>query len=268
MRFTEELPACRPVCAKINSRCRERQVSLLSLDIYIILSYVYNYCAQEAMRPRLPVLRVCSHNRGVSMIALITSGGVLMIPLALCALAATFIIFERLFYFISVRRRDAELSLALNQLLPKLDYNAAIRACSAADTPLSLVTRKALECRRLCESEIEDIAASEAGVLMPRYEHLLTALGTIANVSTMLGLLGTVTGTIQAFGVFSRGGALGDPAQLSSAVAQALVTTAAGLVIAIPSVIFHNCFVSETNKAAARIEAAVTQLIYNLKKGV
>lgn len=202
------------------------------------------------------------------MISLLKSGGILMIPLAMCALCATFIIFERLFYFVSVRRRDASLTVTLNQLLPKLDYNGAIRACTAADTPTSLVIRKAIECRRLSESEIQDIASSEAGVVIPRYEHLLTPLGTIASISTLLGLLGTVTGNIQAFGVLSQGGTMGDPALLAGAIAEALITTATGLVISIPSVIFHNYFVSETNKSIARMEATVTQLIYNLKKGI
>ena len=78
--------------------------------------------------------------------------------------------------------------------------------------------------------------------VIPRYEHFLTPLGTIANISTLLGLLGTVTGNIKAFGVLGAGGTMGDPALLAGAIGEALVTTVAGLVVSIPALIFYNYF--------------------------
>jgi biopolymer transport protein ExbB len=100
--------------------------------------------------------------------------------------------------------------------------------------------------------------------VVPRFEHFLTPLGTIANIATLLGLLGTVTGNIKAFGVLGAGGSMGDPALLAGAIAEALVTTVAGLIVSIPSVIFHNYFVSRVNRRIVEMEAHVTSIVLKL----
>jgi biopolymer transport protein ExbB len=92
----------------------------------------------------------------------------------------------------------------------------------------------------------------------------LTPLGTIANIATLLGLLGTVTGNIKAFGVLGNGGSMGDPSLLAGAIAEALVTTVAGLCVSIPSVIFHNYFVSRVNRRVVEMEARVTSVLLRL----
>ena len=100
--------------------------------------------------------------------------------------------------------------------------------------------------------------------VVPRFEHFLKPLGTIANIATLLGLLGTVTGNIKAFGVLGAGGSMGDPALLAGAIAEALVTTVAGLIVSIPSVIFHNYFVSRVNRRIVEMEAHVTSIVLKL----
>ena len=99
---------------------------------------------------------------------------------------------------------------------------------------------------------------------VPKFEHLLSALGTISNISTLLGLLGTVTGNIKAFGVLGNGGTMGDPALLASSIGEALVTTVAGLVVAIPAIIFHSYFNSQVNHSVKRMELIVTKVMFRL----
>ena len=89
-------------------------------------------------------------------------------------------------------------------------------------------------------------------------------MGTIANISTLLGLLGTVTGNIKAFGVLGAGGTMGDPTLLAGAIAEALTTTVAGLCVSIPSVIFHNFFVSRVNRRIVEMESRVTEVLLKL----
>jgi biopolymer transport protein ExbB len=89
-------------------------------------------------------------------------------------------------------------------------------------------------------------------------------LGTIANIATLLGLLGTVTGNIKAFGVLGAGGTMGDPALLAGAIAEALVTTVAGLCVSIPSLIFHNFFVSQVNHKIVEMQTVATQVIFKI----
>ena len=144
------------------------------------------------------------------------------------------------------------------------NFDAAIEACNRADTPCAQVVKKALNCRTWDERDLKDVVEAEMTAVVPRLEHLLTPLGTIANISTLLGLLGTVTGNIKAFGVLGAGGTMGDPALLAGAIGEALVTTVAGLVVSIPALIFYNYFVSRVNRRIAEMESNVTNVVIKL----
>ena len=152
----------------------------------------------------------------------------------------------------------------LNSYLDSENYDSAAISCAEADTPCSQVVKKALDCRRWDEKDMKDAVEAEMSVVVPRFEHLLTPLGTISNIATLLGLLGTVTGNIKAFGVLGAGGTMGDPAILAGAIAEALVTTVAGLIVSIPSVIFYNYFISRVNRRIAEMENNVTNVVIKL----
>lgn len=198
------------------------------------------------------------------MLETIKSGGLLMIPIIICGIISTYIIVERCIYFASIKKRDEKLMSDVNASLAAGDFEACAVACAQADTPMSQVIKKAVDSRRYEEADIRDLVEAEMDFVVPRFEHLLTPLGTIANIATLLGLLGTVTGNIKAFGVLGAGGSMGDPALLAGAIAEALVTTVAGLVVSIPSVIFHNYFVSRVNRRIVEMEAHVTSVVLKL----
>lgn len=190
------------------------------------------------------------------------SGGIWMIPIILCGVIATFIIIERIYYYVTTKKRDAKMMTEVRAALDKADYSTAEANCVVAGTPCAQVLKKAISCRKWDEQELKETVQTEMDSVLPQYEHLLTALGTIANISTLLGLLGTVTGNIKAFGVLSGGSS--DPASLAGAIAEALVTTAAGLIVSIPSVIFHNSFLNEVNHRVTDMEANVTEVMFRL----
>jgi biopolymer transport protein ExbB len=198
------------------------------------------------------------------MFQTLKSGGPLMIPIIICGIIATFIIIERCIYFINIKKRDAELMSDLVGYLTAGNLEACAVACAQAATPLSQVIKKAMDCRRYQENDLREAVEAEMDFVVPRLEHLLTPLGTIANIATPLGLLGTVTGNIKAFGVLGAGGTMGDPSLLAGAIAEALVTTVAGLCVSIPSVIFHNYFVSRVNRRLVEMEARVTSVLLRL----
>ncbi|MFW5812593.1 MAG: MotA/TolQ/ExbB proton channel family protein, partial [Alkalispirochaetaceae bacterium] len=105
-----------------------------------------------------------------------------------------------------------------------------------------------------------------ANLEIPRMERFLTSLGTIAHVSPLLGLLGTVTGNIQAFGVLGSGGVVGgDPSILAQGISEALITTAAGIIVSVPAVAFYNYLVSKVNHSIIRLENRVSELVFFLK---
>ena len=198
------------------------------------------------------------------MIETLKSGGILIIPILVCGVLATFIIIERCIYFASIKKRDVKLMNNVNSSLAVGDFEACAVACTEADTPMAQVIKKAIDCRRYEERDIRDLVEAEMDFVVPKFEHFITPLGTIANISTLLGLLGTVTGNIKAFGVLGNGGTMGDPALLAGAIAEALVTTVAGLSVSIPSVIFHNYFVSRVNRRIVEMEAHVTSVVLKL----
>ena len=198
------------------------------------------------------------------MIETLKSGGILIIPILICGVLATFIIIERCIYFANIKKRDVKLMSNVNSSLAVGDFEACAVACTEADTPMAQVIKKAIDCRRYEERDIRDLVEAEMDFVVPKFEHFITPLGTIANISTLLGLLGTVTGNIKAFGVLGNGGTMGDPALLAGAIAEALVTTVAGLCVSIPSVIFHNYFVSRVNRRIVEMEAHVTSVVLKL----
>ena len=176
------------------------------------------------------------------MLSVLKSGGIWLIPIIICAVVSIFIIIERIIFYASINKNQDKIVSDIRELVMKGNYDGAKEYCRAVGTPLSAILKKTIELHNLPVSEIREGATNEATLQLPRMERFLSALGTIANISTLLGLLGTVTGNISAFGVLSSGGSMGDPAALASAIAEALVTTAAGLVVSIPSIIFHNFF--------------------------
>lgn len=198
------------------------------------------------------------------MFEAIKSGGIMMIPIILCGIIALFIIIERCIYFINIKKRDSRLIYEVNNSLLDDDFEQCKASCAQADTPMSQVIRKAVDCRRYREEDLKETVEAEMTLAVPKFEHLLTTLGTIANIATLLGLLGTVTGNMKAFGVLGTGGSMGDPALLAGAISEALVTTVAGLCVSIPAVIFHNYFVSQVNHRIVDMESNVTSIVLKL----
>ena len=194
------------------------------------------------------------------MFETLKAGGILMLPIILCGVMTTFIIIERCFYFYVTKKRDAKLMYDLKESLNIKNFELAKENCVEADTPTAQVVKKAIDCRDWNESDLREVVEAEMEIVVPRFEHLLTPLGTISNIATLLGLLGTVTGNISAFGVLGEGASMGNPALLAGSIAEALVTTASGLVISIPSLIFHNFFVAKVDKILSEMETSITEL--------
>jgi len=198
------------------------------------------------------------------MFETLKSGGIIMIPIILCGLFATYIIVERCIYFVITKKRDSILLKNVLSFLNNDDYESCVRLCCEVETPTANVILKALQSRNLSEKDLREIVETQMDLEIPSYEHLLTTLGTISSIATLLGLLGTVTGNIKAFGVLGAGGTMGDPALLAGAIAEALVTTVAGLCVSIPSLIFHNFFVSQVNHKIVEMQTVATQVIFNI----
>ena len=194
------------------------------------------------------------------MFSVLKSGGILMIPIVLCGIFATFIIIERIIYFISLKKKSVLFREKIAEPLKLKNYGEVLEICKSEDIPEAAVIGKAVYFRNTPISVQKDAVNAEIDKQVPKLEKFLTSLGTIANISTLLGLLGTVTGNISAFGVLGEGASMGNPALLAGSIAEALVTTASGLVISIPALIFHNYFVAQVDKILSEMETSITEL--------
>jgi biopolymer transport protein ExbB len=195
------------------------------------------------------------------MLAILISGGPVMIPIGLCALAATIIIIERLIFFAAIRKGQRDILPRIRSSVDKGHYDEALAICDTAESPASRLMKTGITCREYSEGAIREAVMNQANREIPRLERYLSTLGTIANISTLLGLLGTVTGNIRAFGVLGTMGTMGNPAVLAGSIAEALVTTAAGLIVSIPAVVFYNYFVAEVNRMVTEMETSVSDLV-------
>jgi biopolymer transport protein ExbB len=195
------------------------------------------------------------------MLNILIKGGPVMIFIGLCALAATAIIIERFLFFRSIKKEDKTLVPALKDLLFTKKFDEAKTICDAASSPLAKLIQTALASFRQAEASPQESVRFAASREIPRIERYIAALGTIASVSTLLGLLGTVFGNIEAFGILAESNSMGNPALLAGAIAEALITTAAGLIVSIPATIFHNYLVSQANYLIAETETSIGELL-------
>jgi biopolymer transport protein ExbB len=195
------------------------------------------------------------------MFMLIEKGGIIMVLILLLSIAGIAIIIERLLFFRKIKVDEDQLINRLKAALQKSHYDEAIDICENNPSPIANLMKVGIEYREYSTAEMKDAITSAASLEIPQLERFLTSLGTIAHISPLLGLLGTVTGNIKAFGVLGSFGAVGDPSLLATGISEALLTTAAGIVVSIPAITFYNYLVNKVNHMIIRMETRVNDLI-------
>jgi biopolymer transport protein ExbB len=195
------------------------------------------------------------------MLELFQKGGPVMYFILLCSLIAAVIIIERLIYFRRIRVDEDSLLRRLKEALQKGHADEALAICEAHPSPITNLMRAGIDNRREPKQVIREAVLDAANLEIPRLERFLSTLGTVGNLATLLGLLGTVTGNIKSFGVIGQLGVVGDPGLLARGIAEALLTTAFGLIVAIPVIFFYNYLVTRVNNVITRLESRVNQLV-------
>ncbi len=187
------------------------------------------------------------------MFELFRAGGPLMWIILLCSLVALTIIFERL---LTLRRRNIAPEGLRQQVTDLVDLGKVSKdkiAKVRAHSPLGQVLAAGLENVHRGESATRE-ALEEAGKgVVHRLGRYLNTLGTIASISPLVGLLGTVIGMIKVFTQITASG-VGDPTVLSGGISEALITTAAGLSVGIPCLMFYRHFRGRIAELAVALE--------------
>jgi biopolymer transport protein ExbB len=200
----------------------------------------------------------------MSLWQLFLAGGVLMLPIFLCSVFALAIVYEKLWY---LRRIKIDLQDVLSSILERIkrnDIKEALSICDKAAVPLTRVLKAGILKYDRSRTQIKEAMEDASLYELPQLEKNLSLLATIAHICPLLGFLGTVTGLIRCFQVVqARQAAMlaVTAADLASGMWEALIATAAGLLVAIPAFIAYNYLITRVNNYISQMEKASTELV-------
>jgi len=191
---------------------------------------------------------------------LVKAGGWLMWPIIACSVIAMAIVVERLWVLRSRRVIPENLVVQIWQLYQKGKLSNAHIATVRKNSPLGRILAAGLINRNHSRDVMKEAVEEEGRQVVHELERYLNTLGTIAAIAPLLGLLGTVVGMIKVFAAITTAG-VGNPAVLAGGISEALITTAAGLSVAIPALIFHRYLSGRVDQLVIRMEAEALKLI-------
>ncbi|MFO7787339.1 MAG: MotA/TolQ/ExbB proton channel family protein [Halospina sp.] len=194
------------------------------------------------------------------MLELLRPGGFIMIPLLICSILALAIIIER-FYALRISRvAPAAITNELWRLIKKKELNSRRLKAIQESSPIGRIMAAGLSNAKHGRDIMKESIEHEASQVVHELERFLNPLGTIAVITPLLGLLGTVIGMIKVFSQIQLAG-VGDPGLLAGGISEALITTAAGLTVAIPALIFHRFFIRRVDEMVVNMEQEAIKLV-------
>ena len=198
------------------------------------------------------------------MWGLIIKGGPLMFLILMCSIIAVAVIIEKIWH---LRRAEINTGLFMEDISKTLRRNKIVNAidkCNAMPGPIAHIVKAGILKHDRGRSEIKE-AIEDAGLHeIPRLEKNLGILATIAHISPLLGLLGTVTGMVRAFQVIEQKSVSlvpVNPGDLAGGIWEALITTVAGLAVAIPAYVAYNFLISKVDGFVLEMEKSATGLV-------
>ena len=195
-------------------------------------------------------------------IDMLKHGGPVMWLIAFCSFIALVVFLERWFHLHRLQVNVGELLNGLINVLKKGNLLEAISLCEETPGPVSHVLRSVILRYAQNDTDLKQAARNASLDEVPRMEKRMNILATITYIAPLLGLLGTVLGMIDAFQVIQAKGAFVNAVGLSEAIWQALLTTAAGLCVAIPCHVAYNYLVTRIQTIVLEIDKASSEIIY------
>ncbi|NMB25594.1 MAG: MotA/TolQ/ExbB proton channel family protein [Firmicutes bacterium] len=199
------------------------------------------------------------------MLDMIIRGGPVMIPLLLCSVLMLAVCLERLFYLWRSRIDTEDLMDDIKLALQQGKILEAMQISKKARGPVAAVLAAGIahydKDKEHIRERLEEVAHEEVF----RMERRLGMLDVLVTIAPLLGLLGTVTGIIKSFQVITAVGGMDDPLALSGGIAEALVTTAVGLIIAIPGMLVYSYLTSLIDRLVVDINKRSSELLVILE---
>ncbi|MHA3885049.1 MotA/TolQ/ExbB proton channel family protein [Stutzerimonas degradans] len=191
---------------------------------------------------------------------LVKAGGWIMLPIILCSIVAVAIIAERLWTLRPSRVTPPHLLGQVWKWIKEKKLSNQQLKELRADSPLGEILAAGLANSKRGREIMKECIEEAAARVVHDLERYLNALGTIAGIAPLLGLLGTVLGMIEIFSAFMGSGMANAP-QLAGGIAKALITTAAGLIVAIPALFFHRFLLRRVDELVVGMEQEAIKLV-------
>ncbi len=196
---------------------------------------------------------------------LVKGGPVLWVILAL-VVPVLAVVVDRMLYFRRIHTDEDKLLGRVKAAIEKGRHEEALAICDTNEAPLGALIRCGIDNRTLPEGELREVVREAAVRELPRVEAGIAAVGTIGNIAPLLGLLGTVSGIINSFNVLGDFGASADPSILAKGIAEALITTAAGILLAVPAMVAYSTLAGMANKVIGTLEGQAGDIVRMLKR--
>lgn len=200
------------------------------------------------------------------MIEFLAKGGILVGPILLCSVLALAIFLERLIRFARVRIRSFGLAEKVAQYVRNGEDKQAIEMVIGVDSPMGRVLTHALDVKDQGREILETVIAHATDEEVRFLSRYLQALATIGNIAPLLGLLGTVLGMIKAFMIIQQMGGKVNAAVLAGGIWEAMLTTALGLAVALPTMVVHSYLISRVDRFEAQLQDGTVAFIKAMGK--
>ena len=196
------------------------------------------------------------------MMELMRAGGLLMIPIVICSVLITAIVIERLWTLDAKKVSPKNLVPQIWVWLKNDQLNSTKLKQLRESSPLGVILAAGLSSYKSGKDAMIESTETAASIVIHEMEYNIGTLGIVASICPLLGLLGTVTGMIQVFGeTISSSPAT---SSLATGISSALITTAAGLIVAIPAYIFHRYFTRKIEVLILNLEQETSKLITSI----
>lgn len=205
------------------------------------------------------------------MIEIIQKGGPVMYPIILCSILALAIVIERVYHLYKAKIDTKDFMNNVEITIKRNRIAEAIKICDKTPGPIAHIVKAGIMKHDRSRQEIRESIEDAGHQEVPRLERHLSLLATIAHISPLLGLLGTVTGMVRAFQIIQEKSASFNPVSpgdLAGGIWEALLTTVAGLIVAIPTVVLYNYLVNRVDEFVLEMERSATEVINILSQRI
>ncbi|MBA3027587.1 MAG: MotA/TolQ/ExbB proton channel family protein [Desulfobacteraceae bacterium] len=188
------------------------------------------------------------------MLDFLAKGGILVIPILLCSVLALAIFVERVIRFAKMKARGAGLAQKTIDFMKEGKIQEIDQLLTESNSPMGRVLSKAIQVRDQDRETVESVITHSTEEEVRNLSTYLQALATVGNIAPLLGLLGTVMGMIKAFMVIQQMGGKVNAAVLAGGIWEAMLTTALGLAVALPTMVAHSYLLARVDNYEARIQ--------------